>query len=126
MHNPKLIQVTAALHMRAVGRRPPGDFVSSPTKLAQSAIAKLPKFTLEFGERKGTSELQNNATDKVVKTLVTKEGATERGALKTDLGAEKLCLRQHKNHREVPGEVTNLPCVSVLEPAHAGSDLCGR
>lgn len=49
-------------------------------------MGKLPKFTLEFNEKKAKWVLENDKTDKVVKSFDTKEEATRRGALKKALG----------------------------------------
>lgn len=50
-------------------------------------MAKLPKFTLSHNSKKDRWELENDATDKVVKTFPTKSDATTSGALATALGS---------------------------------------
>jgi len=51
-------------------------------------MARLPKYTLEFDERRRRWDLQNDATDKVVKSFATKEDATQRGALRKAVGPD--------------------------------------
>jgi hypothetical protein len=51
-------------------------------------MPKLPKYTLEFDENKKRWELQNDATDKVVKTFPTKDDATKGGALRKAVGPD--------------------------------------
>jgi hypothetical protein len=51
-------------------------------------VAKLPKYTLEFDEKKDKWALEKDKSDKVVKTFDTKEDATQRGALRKALGLE--------------------------------------
>ena len=51
-------------------------------------MPKLPKYTLEFDEEKKRWELQNDATDKVVKTFPTKDDATKGGALRRAVGSD--------------------------------------
>lgn len=52
------------------------------------AKPKLPKFTLDYNEKKDRWELENDKTDKVVKTFKTKEDATAGGALKKAIGED--------------------------------------
>ncbi len=49
---------------------------------------KLPKFTLEFNEKKELWELEADKSGKIIKTFETKEDATERGVLKKAMGTE--------------------------------------
>lgn len=51
-------------------------------------MGRLPKYTLEFNEKKENWELENDKTDKVIKTFETKEDATARGVLKKALGSD--------------------------------------
>lgn len=51
-------------------------------------MARLPKFTLEYDERKERWALENDKTDRVVKTFETKEDATERGVLRKEVGKD--------------------------------------
>lgn len=49
---------------------------------------KLPKFTLSHNDKKGTWELENDKTNKIVKRFETKEDATTGGVLKKAVGPE--------------------------------------
>ncbi len=49
-------------------------------------MSNLPKFTLEYNERKERWDLTNDKTDRTVKTFATKEKATKGGALEKALG----------------------------------------
>ncbi|HYV94620.1 MAG TPA: DUF2188 domain-containing protein [Chitinophagales bacterium] len=49
---------------------------------------KLPKFTLEFNEKKNRWDLQADKSGRVVKTFETKEEATTGGVLKKAVGKE--------------------------------------
>lgn len=49
-------------------------------------MGKLPKYTLEFNEKKEKWELENDKTNRVVKSYPTKENATAGGALRKALG----------------------------------------
>ncbi len=51
-------------------------------------MAKLPKYTLEFDEKKDKWNLENDKTDKVVKTFNTKADATKGGVLEKALGKD--------------------------------------
>lgn len=51
-------------------------------------MAKLPKYTLEFDEKKEKWVLENDKTNKVLKIFETKEKATKGGALGKVLGDE--------------------------------------
>lgn len=51
-------------------------------------MAKLPKFTLEFDEKKDKWVLENDKTNKVVKSFETKEDATSGGVLKKAVGKD--------------------------------------
>lgn len=49
---------------------------------------KLPKFTLEYNEKKERWELENDKTNKIVKSFETKEEATAGGVLEKAIGKE--------------------------------------
>ncbi|MFA6466764.1 MAG: DUF2188 domain-containing protein [Patescibacteria group bacterium] len=51
-------------------------------------MAKLPKFTLDYNAKKDRWELENDKTDKIVKTFETKEEATAGGILRKAVGNE--------------------------------------
>jgi len=51
-------------------------------------MAKLPKYTLEYNERKDRWDLGNDKTDRVVKSFGTKEDATAGGTLKKAVGSD--------------------------------------
>jgi len=50
-------------------------------------MARLPKYTLEKNEEKRTWGLQNDQTDRVVKTFDTKADALKGGALRRAVGS---------------------------------------
>lgn len=49
-------------------------------------MAKLPKYTLDFNKKKEVWSLENDKTDRVVKTFQKKEDATKGGVLEKVLG----------------------------------------
>jgi hypothetical protein len=49
-------------------------------------MAKLPKFTLDYNEKRDRWDLTNDQTDRVVKTFDTKQDATKGGVLERALG----------------------------------------
>lgn len=49
---------------------------------------KLPKYTLSFDKKHENWKLENDKTDKVIKTFETKKEATKGGVLKRVLGRE--------------------------------------
>lgn len=51
-------------------------------------MGKLPKYTLEFNEKKERWELENDKTNRVVKSYPTKGDATAGGALRKALGGD--------------------------------------
>ena len=51
-------------------------------------MARLPKFTLSFNDRKEKWDLKKDTTNKVVKSFETKEKATAGGVLKKSVGNE--------------------------------------
>lgn len=56
-------------------------------------MAKLPKYTLAFDDKKGDWKLENDKTDKVIKRFGTKDDATEGGVLKKALGSDGGSVR---------------------------------
>lgn len=69
-------------------------------------MGKLPKFTLEFNEKKERWELSNDKTDKVVKTFTTKEKATEGGVLKKAVGEDGGSVKIQKENGKFQEERT--------------------
>lgn len=64
------------------------------------AKSKLPKFTLDYNEKKNRWDLENDKTDKVVKTFKTKDVATSRGVLRKAVGKDGGSVKiQKKNGR---------------------------
>ncbi len=51
-------------------------------------MARLPKFTLEYDERKEKWVLENDKTNRTIKTFATKEKATAGGVLKKAVGED--------------------------------------
>lgn len=51
-------------------------------------MKKLPKFTLDYNEKKEKWELENDKTNKIIKSFDTKADATAGGVLKKTLGEE--------------------------------------
>jgi len=49
-------------------------------------MAKLPKFTLSYNEKKEDWDLRNDKTNRLQKSFETKENATKGGALEKALG----------------------------------------
>jgi len=69
-------------------------------------MAKLPKFTLEFDEKKGNWPLENDKTNKVIKRFETKENATKGGVLKRVLGSEGGSVKIQKENGRFQEERT--------------------
>lgn len=69
-------------------------------------MSKLRKFTLEYNEKKDRWDLENDKTNRVVKTFETKEEATERGVLKKALGAEGGSVKIQKENGRYQEERT--------------------
>ncbi|HPU94717.1 MAG TPA: DUF2188 domain-containing protein [Candidatus Gracilibacteria bacterium] len=57
-------------------------------------MTKLPKFTLTFNEKKEIWNLQNDKTDKVIKSFATKETATKGGVLKGLIGEGSVKIQK--------------------------------
>jgi hypothetical protein len=63
-------------------------------------MGKLPKFTLTFDEDKARWALENDKTNRVVKTFETKAEATARDALKKAVGPDGGSVKiQKENER---------------------------
>lgn len=58
----------------------------------------LPRFTLDKNEQKGTWDLTNDGTNRIVKSFETKQDATKRGALKEVIGPGGGSVRIEKAH----------------------------
>jgi len=69
-------------------------------------MAKLPKFTLEYNEKKETWDLESDKTNRVVKRFDTKEEATERGVLKEAIGREGGSVKIQKEDGKFQEERT--------------------
>jgi len=73
-------------------------------------MAKLPKFTLSYNEKKETWDLENDKTDKIVKRFSIKEDATAGGALEKAVGENGGSVKIQKmngkfqEERTYPGE----------------------
>ena len=59
-------------------------------------MTKLPKFTLEYNERKGRWALENDKTNRTIKTFTTKEKATAGGVLKRAVGEDGGSIKIQK------------------------------
>ncbi|MDP3729884.1 MAG: DUF2188 domain-containing protein [bacterium] len=74
-------------------------------------MGKLPKFTLSHNDGKERWELENDKTDRVVKTFSTKERATKRGVLERAVGPNggsvKIQLKsgRYEEERTYPGRL---------------------
>lgn len=69
-------------------------------------MKKLPKFTLEFDEKKSRWELEQDKTGKVVKTFATKEVATKGGVLRKVLGKDGGSVKIQKENGRIQEERT--------------------
>jgi hypothetical protein len=69
-------------------------------------MAKLPKFTLEFDEKKEKWRLGNDKTNKAIKTFDTKQEATQGGVLKRVLGKEGGSVKIQKKNGRIQEERT--------------------
>jgi hypothetical protein len=68
--------------------------------------SKLPKFTLEYNEKKDRWDLENDKSNRVVKTFETKENATAGGVLKKAVGAEGGSVKIQKENGKFQEERT--------------------
>lgn len=69
-------------------------------------MPNLPKFTLEYDEKKDKWPLTNDKTDKIVKTFDTKEDATGRGALRKAVGGDGGSVKIQKQNGRFQEERT--------------------
>jgi len=69
-------------------------------------MAQLPKYTLEFDEKRRRWVLENDKTDKVEKSFETKGEATKRGALRKALGPEGGSVKIQKKDGDYQEERT--------------------
>lgn len=69
----------------------------------------LPKFTLDYNEKKERWELTNDATDRVVKSFEKKAEATVGGALAKALGAAGGSVKIQKENGRIQEERTFPP-----------------
>ena len=66
----------------------------------------LPKFTVDFNEKKDSWELQNDKTNKVVKRFETKDDLTKGGVLKKLVGKEGGSVKIQKKNGKFQQERT--------------------
>ncbi len=69
-------------------------------------MAKLPKYTLGYNEKKEKWELENDKTDKVIKSWSFKEDATAGGILKRVLGKDGGSVKIQKENGKIQEERT--------------------
>lgn len=69
-------------------------------------MGKLPKYTLEFDEKKERWELEKDTTGQVIKTFSTKEVATKGGVLKRVLGEDGGSVKIQKLNGRIEEERT--------------------
>ncbi len=69
-------------------------------------MGNLPKYTLEYDENKEKWALENDKTDRTVKTFNTKEQATAGGVLKRVLGEEGGSVKIQKLNGRIEEERT--------------------
>jgi hypothetical protein len=69
-------------------------------------MAKLPKFTLEYNEKKERWDLENDKTNKVVKSFETKGDATAGGVMKKVLGEDGGSVKIQKENGRIQEERT--------------------
>lgn len=69
-------------------------------------MTKLPKYTLTHNEKKDRWDLENDKTNKVVKSFDTKGDATARGALKRAVGKEGGSVKIQKENGRYQEERT--------------------
>jgi len=69
-------------------------------------MAKLPKFTLEYNEKKDRWDLENDKTNKIVKSFETKGDATAGGVIKKVLGEEGGSVKIQKENGRIQEERT--------------------
>lgn len=69
-------------------------------------MGKLSKYTLDYNEKKGKWDLENDKTNRVVKTFETKEKATAGGVLRKVLGEEGGSVKIQKENGRFQEERT--------------------
>lgn len=69
-------------------------------------MTKLPKYTLEYNEKKDVWALENDRTNRVVKNFETKEQATKGGVLESVLGAGGGSVKIQKENGQFQEERT--------------------
>lgn len=69
-------------------------------------MGKLSKYTLDYNEKKGKWDLENDKTNRVIKTFETKEKATAEGVLKKVLGEEGGSVKIQKENGRFQEERT--------------------
>lgn len=69
-------------------------------------MGKLPKYTLEYDEGKERWALENDKTDRTIKTFETKEQATAGGVLKRALGENGGSVKIQKLNGRIEEERT--------------------
>jgi hypothetical protein len=68
--------------------------------------SKLPKFTLDYNEKRERWDLEKDKTNKVVKSFETKEEATAGGVLKKAVGSEGGSVKIQKENGKFQEERT--------------------
>jgi hypothetical protein len=69
-------------------------------------MTKLKKFTLDYNEKKGRWDLENDQTNKIVKSFDTKDDATCRGTLRKALGSDGGSVKIQKQNGKFQEERT--------------------
>lgn len=69
-------------------------------------MPRLPKFTLEFNEKTDRWALENDKTNRTVKTFASKEAATAGGVLKRAVGGEGGSVKIQKENGKFQEERT--------------------
>lgn len=69
-------------------------------------MAKLPKYTLSFNDRKEKWDLKKDSNDKLVKSFETKSDATKGGSLKKAVGKEGGSVKIQKENGRFQEERT--------------------
>jgi len=69
-------------------------------------MPKLPKFTLEYNEKKDHWDLRNDKSDRLIKAFATKEKATSRGTLRKAVGIKGGSIKIQKGNGRFQEERT--------------------
>ena len=69
-------------------------------------MGRLPKFTLEKNEKKGTWDLSNDKSNRVVKSFEVKSDATKGGVLEKAVGAQGGSVKIQKENGRFQEERT--------------------